>query len=132
MRLAVIGVAIALGCAGTAQASSGNMTVAEFLTKAYALKARGLAAMFSADYRLLRTEAEAAARGYGLRLAAERSSGRPSSCPPKSVHADSNRVISWLETYPTAERGRIDLHQAVADYYQRTWPCRRSTLAGNP
>jgi hypothetical protein len=107
------------------------MTVGEYLARATALKAQGFTALFSPEYRLLKSEGAQALRAYTLQLASERANGRPSSCPPRSVRVNSDIVINHLRTYPVSARDRIDIRQAVADYYQRTWPCRGPNLAGN-
>ena len=127
MRLAMLVLGLFLAVPGTAHASQGNMTVADFLARAYVLKARGFTALFSEDYRLLKREAAAAANAYTIRLASERTAGRPSSCPPRSVKVNSDLVIGYLETYPHSVRGRTSLVQAVTDYYQRNWPCTGGT-----
>lgn len=108
------------------------MSVSEFLAKATALKSRGFSAVFSPDYRKLKSEGAVALRGYNARLAAERAEGRPSSCPPSAVRVNTDVVLNHLRSYPAEERDRIDLNQAVADYYRRTWPCRSAQLARYP
>jgi hypothetical protein len=113
-------------------ASTGDMSAAEFLAKATALKSRGMLAVLSSDYRMLKNAGANAMRGYEARLAAERAEGQPSSCPPSRIRVNHDVVLNHLRAYSTAERDRVDLHQAVADYYRRTWPCRAPTLARFP
>lgn len=132
MRHLVPAIALILGATAPAAAAPGDMTVGEFLDKATTLKARGMLAVLSSDYRLLKNEAAGAWRNYSMRLAGERAEGRSSSCPPRSIKVDTNVVLGYLQTYPAAERGRVDLHQAVADYSRRTWPCRAPQLARYP
>jgi hypothetical protein len=105
-------------------AASGDMTVATFLTKADALKAKGPMALFSSDMGLLRQEGVAAGAAYKARLGQERSSGRPSSCPPKGVTVDSDKLLGFLRTYPEPARPRTSMKTAIADYFIRTYPCR--------
>ena len=114
-----------------AHATPGPMTVGEYLARATALKARGFTALFSSEYRLLKSEGAQAQRAYTTQLASERASGRPSSCPPGSVRVNADIVLNHLRTYPASMRDRVDIRQAVADYYQRTWPCRGPNLAAN-
>jgi hypothetical protein len=115
-----------------AGATPGTMTVGEYLARATALKAQGFMALFSPEYRMLKSEGAQALSAYTAQLATERATGHPSSCPPGSVRVNSDIVLNHLRTYPAAMRDRVDIREAVADYYQRTWPCRRPTLAGNP
>jgi hypothetical protein len=121
-----------LGSGAPAVAAPGDMSVAEFLAKANVLKSRGMLAVLSPDYRMLKKEGAGAVRAFNARLAAERAEGRPSSCPPSAIRADTDVVLNHLRTYAANERDRTDLHQAVADYYRRTWPCRAPTLARLP
>ncbi|MGE3691470.1 MAG: hypothetical protein AB7F98_08825 [Novosphingobium sp.] len=114
-----------------AGASPGTMTVGEYLARATALKAQGFRALFSSEYGFLKQQGAAAQRAYTAQLAGERASGRPSSCPPRTVRVNSDVVLNHLRTYPASERDRVDIRRAVADYYQRTWPCRQPALAAN-
>ena len=132
VRLVIPAIGLILALAQPAAAAPGDMTIGEFLDKAAALRSRGMLAALTSDYRVLKHEGAAALRGYNARLTAERAEGRPSSCPPGRVRVDSDVVLNHLQTYPSAERDRIDLHRAVADYYRRTWPCRSPTFARLP
>jgi hypothetical protein len=107
-----------------ALAAPGDMTVATFLTKADALKAKGAMALFSSDMGLLKQEGQAAGVAYRARLGQERSAGRPSSCPPKGVQVDSGQLLGFLRTYPEPARPRTSMKTAIADYFIRTYPCR--------
>jgi hypothetical protein len=124
--------ALILGLSVPVAAATGDMTVAEFLARANAVKSRGMLAVFSSEYRALKNEGAVALRGYREQLAAERAEGRPSSCPPRNIRVDSDVVLNHLRTYPASDRDRVDLHQAVADYHRRTWPCRGPTFARLP
>jgi hypothetical protein len=115
----------AVAIAAPAMAAPGDMSVATFLAKADALKAKGAMAMFASDYTLLQSEGAAAGKAYRSRLAAERTAGKPSSCPPANVKVNSDQLISHFRTYPTARRESITLKTAVADYFIKTWPCKK-------
>jgi hypothetical protein len=108
-----------------ALAAPGDMLVSTFLTKADALKAKGLAAMFSSDVKLLQSEGQAAGVAYFNRLKTERTAGRPSSCPPKDLKVDSNAVIAHMRSYAPDARGRTNLRTAMADFFIKSYPCRR-------
>lgn len=105
-------------------AAPGDMSVATFLAKADALRAKGPMALMSSDYKLLQSEGKGAGDAYRARLRAERAAGRPSSCPPKDVKVSSDKLIAHLRTYPEAVRPRVSMKQAMADYFIRTYPCR--------
>jgi hypothetical protein len=65
---------LALTLAVPALAAGGEMSVATFLAKADALKARGIMALGSSDIGLLRAEGQAAGEAYRARLESERAS----------------------------------------------------------
>lgn len=103
--------------------AAGDMSVATFLAKADALKARGMGALFSPDMKLLKGEGQAAGQAYRQRLTAERAAGRPSSCPPKGVTVSSNDLLAFLRTYPEGQRPRVTMNAAMADFFIHKWPC---------
>lgn len=104
-------------------AAPGDMNVAAFLAKADALRAKGPMALFSSDYKLLKSEGEAAGADYRARLNAERAAGRPSSCPPKGTKVSSDKLLAFLRTYPEAHRPRTSMKQAIGDFFARNYPC---------
>ncbi len=106
-----------------AAAATGDMSVAAFLAKADALKAKGLMALGSSDIGLLRAEGQAAGQAYKARLEGERKAGKPSSCPPKGTKVQSDQLMSFLRTYPEPARPRTTMKTAIADYFIRTYPC---------
>lgn len=114
---------LALLLATPAMATTGDMSVATFLSKADALKAKGLMALGSSDIKLLRAEGQAAGMAYGARLQQERAAGKPSSCPPKGARPSSNEVLAHLRTYPAAKRANMTMKAAMADYFIKTYPC---------
>ncbi|MFM6931895.1 MAG: hypothetical protein ACKOUT_06590 [Novosphingobium sp.] len=110
--------------AGPALAAPGDMSVATFLTKAEALKAKGMAAMFSSDVGALTSEGKAAAANYRARLENERKAGRPSSCPPAKASVSSNELLAHLASYPVAARPSVPMTRAMGDFFARKYPCR--------
>jgi hypothetical protein len=124
MKRAVLCLTLAMLVAAPAQAAPGDMSVATFLAKVNALKAKGMAALFSSDVKLLREEATAAGLAYRARLDKERTAGKPSSCPPKPTKVSQDMWLGHLNSYPAAQRGQINLHRAMADMFAKTWPCR--------
>jgi hypothetical protein len=115
---------LALLLAAPALANSGDMSVATFLSKADALKAKGLMALGSSDMKLLRAEGQAAGMAYSARLQQERAAGKPSSGPPKGTRPSSNEVLAHLRTYPADKRAGLTMKAAMADYFMKKYPCR--------
>ncbi len=112
-----------LSLAAPSMAAPGDMNVAAFLAKADALRAKGPMALFSSDFKLLKSEGEAAGEAYRSRLNAERAAGRPSSCPPKGAKVSSDKLLAFLRTYPEAHRPRTSMKQAIGDFFARNYPC---------
>ena len=121
---AIIGSSLLL--AAPALANPGEMSVATFLSKADALRAKGPAALFSGDMKVLKNEGEAAGAAYRNRLTAERAAGKPSSCPPAGGKArmSSDQLLAHLRAYPAPARGNTTMKTAMADYFIKTYPCR--------
>ncbi|WP_298196086.1 hypothetical protein [Novosphingobium sp.] len=121
-----IGAVISLTLVGAvpASAAEGQITVGSFLARANALKAKGIAALFSSELKTLRGIGQAAGAEYRARLAQERAAGRPSSCPPPKVDIGNDQFLAHLETYPAAARDRTTLTIAIGDLFARRWPCR--------
>ena len=105
-------------------AAPGDMSVAAFLAKVSALKAKGLGAMFSSDIGLLKSEAMAAGKGYRDRLRLERAAGHPSSCPPTPTKVGQDMWLNHLNSYPSSARGSVSLNRAMADMFAKNWPCK--------
>jgi hypothetical protein len=123
MNRITLALAASLAFAAPLAAAPGDMTVATFLAKADALKAKGAMALFSTDMKVLRSEGEGAGAAYRVRLNAERAAGHPSSCPPTGVKVNSDKLIAFLRTYPEPARPRVSMKQAIGDYFARTYPC---------
>jgi hypothetical protein len=120
---AVLMLFFAISLAGPAQAAGGNMSVAAFLAKADALKAKGPFALLSKDYKRLKSEGEAAGAAYQARLAKERKQGKASSCPPPRARPSNNQFLNHLRSYPVAARASTIMRTAMADYFVRAYPC---------
>lgn len=123
MKRTSLALAASLLFATPLMAAPGDMNVAAFLAKADALRAKGPMALFSSDYKLLKSEGEAAGADYRARLNAERAAGRPSSCPPKGTKVSSDKLLAFLRTYPEAHRPRTSMKQAIGDFFARNYPC---------
>jgi hypothetical protein len=101
------------------------MNVRVFLEKADALQRRGVGALFSADYRLLKSEIETNAQALRAeRLAAERAGRRGAYCPPAKQSLNSNEILSAFRTIPEAQRERVEVKDALRALLVRKYPCR--------
>ena len=115
------GILAALVMPGLAQA----MTVNEFLAKAAALQAKGMAAMISPDLGLVRDEIKTAAEAYRADLDSAKAAGRkPRGCPPPKGQAriDSKSLIASFETIPPAKR-TMSVKAAFYSLMDRKYPC---------
>lgn len=101
----------------------GSMSVATFLAKAEALKAKGMMAAFSSDVGLLKAEVTGSAQAFRRQLKAEAASGRPSACPPERAALTSDELIAHMQSYPAASRSRIPVSAAVGDLFRKHFPC---------
>lgn len=108
----------------TAHATTGEMSVATFLARADALRAKGAMALFSPEMKTLKAEGMAAGMAYRSRLGAERAAGKPSSCPPKGANVGSDQLLGHLRSYPAAARPQTTMRTALADFFIKTYPCR--------
>lgn len=124
MKRLFVAAVSALLIAAPAQAAGGDMSVAVFLAKVEALKAKGALALFSSDIGKLKQEGMAAGHAYRTRLIAERAAGKPSSCPPKGGTMNSDQLIAHLRSYPAEARPRTDMRTAMADFFIKTYPCK--------
>jgi hypothetical protein len=117
------GAVIAAGVALLSPVAAQAMTVAEFLGKADALQARGFTAMFSSDIGLLKAEIKSASTAYRADVDAGRP---PRSCPPAigTVKTSSDELLAAFRTVPPAERTRLSVRAAFANYMVKRFPCK--------
>lgn len=108
-----------------AVAAPGDMSVATFLAKADALKAKGPLALLSPDIKLLQSEAQAAGLATRAQLEAEHKAGRPGACPPKPARISSDELLGHMRAYPAAKRSAITVKTAMADLFRSKFPCPR-------
>ncbi|MBX3565509.1 MAG: hypothetical protein KF730_13145 [Sphingomonas sp.] len=106
--------------------SASAMTVAEFLAKANALKAKGMMAAFSSDIGLLKSEMAGIAAAYRADIESARAAGRkPHSCPPPKgqTRMTSTDLLAELENIPVARRG-MSMKAAFYAIMLKRYPCR--------
>lgn len=101
----------------------GSMSVATFLAKAEALKAKGMMAAFSSDIGLLKSEVTGSAQAFRRQLKVEVASGKPSACPPERAALTSDELLTHMQGYPVAARSRIRVSDAVGDLFRKRFPC---------
>lgn len=120
MRIATIGFASAI-LFGAAPVSA--MSVADFLAKADALKAKGPMALFSSDLTLLKTEA---ADGFKAWHAQAAPPGRPpNACPPaEKRQSTADEVLAMLREVPPEQRTTTSTADALIAGLNRRFPCR--------
>lgn len=116
---------MAAGLLAMVPASAQAMTVAEFLAKANALKAKGILAMGSPDIKLLRNEMKGIADAYRTDIESARKAGRtPHSCPPPKGKANmgGKDFLADLEAIPPAQRG-MSMKAAFYGVMKKRFPC---------
>lgn len=110
----------------TLPATAQAMSVAEFLGKVNALKAKGIFAMGSPDIKLLTDEMKGVAAAYRADIDGARSAGRtPHSCPPPKGTAklSSKDVLAEFEAIPAAQRG-MSTKAAFYALMKKRFPCK--------
>jgi hypothetical protein len=101
------------------------MPVSEFLTKADALQKKGMMALFSSDYKTLKSQVEAASGALRKERTAAKAAGRPQAyCPPAKSGLNSNEILASFRSIPPAQRGRTDVKDALRSLLARKYPCR--------
>ena len=124
-RLAMASLASAAILAAPASAAGkAEMTIATFLAKADALKAKGPLALMSPDIGLLKGEVNTAAARYKARLEADKKAGRPPhSCPAKGAKVSSDEFLTHLRSYPAARRPSVTVGVAFDSFMVKRFPC---------
>jgi hypothetical protein len=101
------------------------MNVAIFMQKAEALQKRGMTALFSSDYRLLKNEVVTASKALRAeRLAAEKAGRRGAYCPPARSGLKSDEILAYFRTIPAAQQQRTEVRDALRSLLARKYPCR--------
>ena len=103
------------------------MSVADFLAKAAALKAKGMGALFAPELKQVKAEMEGVSNAYRADLAAQRAAGQPPhSCPPPKGKAKigSEEFIGEFQAVPPAQRGSTSVKQVFYAMMKKRFPCR--------
>lgn len=115
-------VLIALALPVPAQA----MSVADFLSKAAILKAKGMGALFEPELGQVKTEIESVSTAYRADLAAQRAAGKPPhSCPPPKGKArlTSDDFLKEFQAVPPAQRATTSVRQVFYGMMKKRYPC---------
>jgi hypothetical protein len=116
--------AAAISCFALAAPAAAEMSVATFLDKADALKAKGVLAMMSSDIGLLQAEVKGVMAGYRAEIKASRAAGRPMhSCPPEKAAIDSDILVAHFRTVPAPQRTTTSVKTSVYALMKRRYPC---------
>jgi len=121
MRKLILGVVLVTLPLGALQA----MNVAVFMQKADALEKKGMGALFTGDYRLLKREVEGSTRALRTeRLAAVQAGRRPAYCPPPRSGIKSDEILASFRAIPADQRPRTEVVDALRTLLTRKYPCR--------
>jgi hypothetical protein len=123
MRKSIL--ALLVAAAPLTAAHAQTMTVADFLAKADALKAKGAMAMFSSDLGKLKKEmVDSAAQLREERLSAQKAGRKPAFCPPKAGKGsiNSNEVLAHFQSIPPAQRS-MTTQDGFAGLMRKKYPC---------
>jgi hypothetical protein len=105
--------------------AAGAMDVATFLTKADALQKKGMMALMSSDYELLKRQIQVDSRAlYGERMAAVQAKRRPAYCPPGKQWVSPDELLAAFRTIPAVQRPRVQVKDALRAHLARKYPCR--------
>lgn len=116
-------VALALLIAAPTAAHAQNMTVADFMARADALKKKGPMALFSGDIGKLKGEIQNSAKQLRTeRLAAQKAGRKPLFCPPEKGSLNSDELMTHFQSIPPAQRG-MNVKTGLAGLMRKKYPC---------
>ncbi len=103
------------------------MPVETFVQKAEALQRRGILALASSDYRLLRAEVQTATAALRAeRQAAQRAGRQPAYCPPREGGSlTPGDILGHFRAIPAPQRARMEVRDGLRSLLARRYPCRR-------
>jgi hypothetical protein len=101
-----------------------EMSVATFLAKADALKAKGMMAMMSSDIGLLKDEMKVATTAYRAQLVGDKAAKRPAhSCPPEKAQMNSDELMTYFRTIPATQQPRTSVKAGFFGMMKKKFPC---------
>jgi hypothetical protein len=110
---------------GMPLAAANAMDLATFVTKADALEKKGMMALFSSDYKLLKGEIETASAQLRAERTAAQKARRPMAyCPPAKSGLGVKELLANFRSVPAAQRQRLQVKDALRNLLARKYPCR--------
>jgi hypothetical protein len=101
------------------------MDIATFLQKADRLEKKGITAMFSSNFKLLKKEVETSSLALRAeRLGAERAGRRGAYCPPPKSGLNSDEILAHFRAIPVARRSQMQVKEGLLGLLVRKYPCR--------
>ena len=112
-------------CAAMPIAAADAMDVAIFLQKAEVLEKKGMMALFSSDFKVLKKEIQSASGQLrSERLAAQKAGRKPAFCPPaKGGSLNPNELLAHMRGIPAAQRSQIEVKDGLRGLLARKYPC---------
>jgi hypothetical protein len=101
------------------------MPVSDFVTKANALEKKGVMALLSSDFRVLKNEGNSATQAAVREERAAVKAGRkPTMCFPKDnkLSLGTSEVLNHMRAVPAAQRG-MSVKDAMAGLLRKKYPC---------
>lgn len=121
MRKVVVALLVALAPAGELHAQS--MPVSDFLSRAEALKKKGMMAMLSKDFRILKAQIQ----NSGKQLRAEQNEAakagrKPATCMPPKASVAPDELLEHLRSIPPQQRA-MSIKAGFAGLMRKKYPC---------
>ncbi len=106
-------------------AAAQAMNVDTFLQKANALEKKGMTALFSSDFKLLKAEIEGASKELRAERVAAQKVGRAAAyCPPAKSSLNSKEILAHFRAIPAAQQARTPVKDGLRSLLMRKYPCR--------
>ena len=108
----------------TGAAPASAMSVNDFLIRAAALEKKGVTALFTDDYKLLRAEVKGAGDALRASQKTARAAGRtPIACLPENkVPVKSDELLAYFRAIPPARRS-MTVAAAFTEMMRKKYPC---------
>ena len=105
-------------------AAAQAMDIATFITKANALEKKGVTALFSSDYRLLKGEVQTASNQLRAERVAAFKAKRPMAyCPPPKSGLTPAEILTHFRAMAPAQRARTQVKDGLRTLLARKFPC---------
>ena len=109
---------------GIAVPALGAMTTGQFVTRARALQAQGVAALLTPEFQTLRGEAQTATAQLKADRDARKAAGKPPiACIPDGQSSGITDMLDGLDALPAADK-KLSLKDGYARVLAQRFPCR--------